>query len=174
MTFSPRFAKFGLVVHLTSSVGWLGSVAAYVALDVTVATSRDAQTLRAAYIGMGLVASHVIVPLSLAALVTGIIQSLGTKWGLFRHYWVLISLVLTTFATVILLSEMRTISHFAALAADPATSGEDLLGLGSTLVHSFGGMVLLLVIMVLNVYKPRGMTRYGWRRQQAQSAMSKA
>jgi hypothetical protein len=26
--------------------------------------------------------------------------------------------------------------------------------------------VVLLVILVLNVYKPRGMTRYGWRKQQ--------
>jgi hypothetical protein len=27
---------------------------------------------------------------------------------------------------------------------------------------------VLLVILVLNVYKPRGMTRYGWRKQQEQ------
>jgi hypothetical protein len=28
--------------------------------------------------------------------------------------------------------------------------------------------VVLLVILVLNVYKPRGMTRYGWRKQDEQ------
>jgi uncharacterized membrane protein len=85
---------------------------------------------------------------------------------LFRHYWVLISLLLTIIATVVLLAETQTISYFAAIAADPTTSGDDLRALGNTLVHSVGGTVVLVVILVLNVYKPRGMTRYRWRKQQ--------
>jgi heme/copper-type cytochrome/quinol oxidase subunit 2 len=95
-------------------------------------------------------------------------MSLGTKWGLFRHYWVLISLLLTIIATVVLLVETQTISYFADIAADSTTSSDDLRALGSTLVHSVGGAVVLLVILVLNVYKPRGMTRYGWRKQHEQ------
>jgi hypothetical protein len=67
---------------------------------------------------------------------------------------------------VVLLAETRTISHFAAMAADPATSREVLRALGGTLVHSVGGTVVLAVILVLNTYKPQGMTRYGWRKQQ--------
>ena len=97
-------------------------------------------------------------------------RTLGTKWGLFRHYWVLISLLLTIIATVVLLVETQTISYFADKAADPTTSGGDLRALGSTLVHSVGGTVVLLVILALNVYKPRGMTRYGWRKQQEERA----
>ena len=174
MRMSPGLTKLSLIVHLSSSVGWLGAVAGYIALDVTVATSHEAQTLRAAYMGMGLIASFVIVPLAFASLVTGLIQSLGTKWGLFRHYWVLISLILTIFATVVLLSETRTIGYFADLASDPLTTGDELRGLGNTLVHSIGAVVVLLVIMVLNVYKPRGLTPYGWRKQQEQREVSKA
>jgi hypothetical protein len=113
---------------------------------------------------MELIAWYVIVPLALASLITGLIMSLGTKWGLFRHYWVLISLLLTIIATIVLLVETQTISYFADIAADPTTSSDDLRALGSTLVHSVGGTVMLLVILVLNVYKPRGMTRYGWRK----------
>jgi hypothetical protein len=99
-------------------------------------------------------------------------MSLGTKWGLLRHYWVLISLLLTIIATVVLLMETQTISYFADTAADPATSSDDLRALGSTLVHSVGGTVVLLVILMLNVYKPRGMTRYGWRKQQEERKVS--
>ena len=44
--------------------------------------------------------------------------------------------------------------------------GDDLRELGSTLIHSVGGTAVLLVILVLNVYKPQGMTRYGCRKQQ--------
>jgi hypothetical protein len=32
--------------------------------------------------------------------------------------------------------------------------------------------VVLLVILVLNMYKPRGMTRYGWRKQDEQRKVS--
>jgi hypothetical protein len=162
----PALRKFALAAHLTLSVGWIGAVAAYMALDVLAASRQDAQTLRAAYLGMESIARYVIVPLALASLLTGLVMSVGTKWGLFRHYWVLISLLLTIFATAVLLLETRTISHFADIAADPTTSGEDLRALGSTLVHSVGGTVVLLVILVLNVYKPEGMTRYGWRKEQ--------
>ena len=168
MTMPPRLRKFALAAHLTVSVGWIGAVAAYMALDVAVATSQDTQTLRAAYLGMEVIARSVIVPLAFASVLTGLVMSLGTKWGLFRYYWVLISLLLTIVATVVLLVETQTISYFAAKAADPTTSSGDLRALGSTLVHSVGGTVVLLVILVLNLYKPQGMTRYGWRKQHEQ------
>jgi uncharacterized membrane protein len=168
MIMPPGLRKFALTVHVTASVGWIGAVAAYIALDVAAATSQDAQTLRAAYLAMELTASFVIVPLAFATLLTGLVMSLGTKWGLFRHYWTLISLLLTMIATIVLLAETRTISYFADIAADPTTSSDDLRALGSTLVHSVGGTVVLLVIMWLNVYKPRGLTPYGWRKQHEQ------
>lgn len=165
---SPRLRKFALAVHLTVSIGWLGAVAGYIALDVTTVVARDAQTLRAAYLGMKTVAAYSIVPLALAALLSGIVVSLGTKWGLFRHYWVVISFVVTLLATAVLLVEMRTINALADLAGDPAASAGYLRALPSTLVHSVGGALTLLVILVLNIYKPAGLTRYGWRKQQKQ------
>jgi hypothetical protein len=165
MTLSPGPRKLLLATHITLSVGWIGAVAAYLVLDVTTATSHSEQTLRAAYTSMELIARNVIVPLALAALFTGILISLGTKWGLFRHYWVLISFLLTLFATGFLLGEMLTISNLAGIAGDPVTSAEEIRDLPSTLVHSVGGLVVLLVVLVLNVYKPKGMTRYGQRKQ---------
>jgi SNF family Na+-dependent transporter len=169
----PALRKFVLAVHLTVSVGWIGAVAAYIPFDVATVTTRDAQTLRATYLAMESIARSVIVPLALASLLTGLVVSLGTKWGLFRHYWVLISLVLTTLATVVLLVETRTISALAAMAADPTMSGDDLRELPSTLGHSVGGTAVLLVILVLNVYKPRGMTRYGWRKEEQRRALQR-
>ena len=173
MNMKPRLRKFALAAHITLAVGWIGAVAGYIALDVAAATSQDAQTLRAAYLAMELIAWYVIVPLAFASLLTGFVMSLGTKWGLFRHYWVLISLLLTIIATIVLLVETQTISYFAEIAADPTRSSDDLRALGSTLVHSVGGIVVLLVILVLNVYKPRGMTRYGWRMQQQEERRNK-
>ncbi len=164
MIMTPRLRKFALTAHVSFSVGWIGAVAAYIALDVAAAISQDVQTLRAAYLAMEMIAWYVIVPLALASLLTGLVMSLGTKWGLFRHYWVTISLLLTVLATIILLVETQTISSIASIAADPAASSADLRALQSTLVHSVGGTVVLFVILALNVYKPRGMTPYGQRK----------
>lgn len=166
MTMRPGLRKLALAVHLTCSVGWLGAVVGYLALDLTVATSQDPQIVRAAWIAMGVVTSLAIVPLSLTSLLTGLVMSLGTKWGLLRHWWVLISFMLTVVATLVLLSEAGLISRMAAIAADPTTSEGQLLALPPTLLHSVGGLVVLLVVQVLNVYKPQGVTPYGWRRQQ--------
>ena len=168
MMMSPGLRKFALTVHITSSVGWMGAVIAYLVLDLTVVASQDAQTVRAAYVAMDLIVSKAIVPLALAALLTGLIMSLGTKWGLFRHYWVLISLLLTVLAVVVLLIETQTISRLTDIAANPTTSDGDLRALPGTLVHSVGGTVVLLVIQALNIYKPQGLTPYGWRKQREQ------
>jgi hypothetical protein len=160
--------KLWLAAHLSCSVGWLGAVAAYLTLDVTVAITDDAQMLRAAWVAMGLIVSWAIVPLAFASLVTGVVMSLGTRWGLFRHWWVVISLLLTIAATLVLLSEAGVINHAAAIAADPTTSDIELRGLAPTLPHSVGGLAVLLIVQVMNVYKPQGLTPYGWRKQQAE------
>ena len=164
MIMTPRLRKLALTVHLTASVGWIGGVVAYLALGVAAATSQDAQTVRAAWIAMELTGWYVIVPLALASLLTGLVMALGTKWGLFRHYWVLFSLVLTILATVVLLLHMPDVSVLADVAQE--AEGASLDGLGGDLLHPGLGLVVLLVIQVLNVYKPRGVTPYGWRKQQ--------
>jgi len=160
---TARVRKLALAVHITLSVGWIGAVAAYIALDVAAATGHEPQALRSAYLGMDHIARHVIVPLALASLLTGLIMSLGTSWGLIRHYWVVISFVLTLIAVGVLVAETRVIRSFADVAADPEASGADLRALGNTLPHSIGGTLVLLVVLVLNIYKPQGMTRYGRR-----------
>ena len=170
MTMPPRLRKFALATHITLAVGWIGAVAGYIALDVAAATSQDAKTLRAAYLAMELIAWYAIVPLALASLLTGLVMSLGTKWGLFQHYWVLISLVLTIISTVVLLLHMPTVSIFADMAQ--AANGADLAALGGDLFHPSIGLLILLVVTGLNVYKPRGLTRYGWRKQHEQRPVS--
>src|ERR671923_2401447 len=110
MTMTPGLRKLALAAHLTCSLGWIGAVVAYLALGVAAATSQDAQTVRAAWIAMELTGWYAIVPLALASLLTGLLMALGTKWGLFRHYWVVFSLVLTTLAAAVLLAHMPDVS----------------------------------------------------------------
>jgi hypothetical protein len=161
----PGLRKLVLTAHLTCSVGWIGAVVAYLVLGVT-AAGRDAATARAAWIGMEVVGWWAIAPLALTALLTGLAISLATPWGLFRHYWVLLSLGLTGFAAAVLLLHLPAVS--AGAAAARAADGAPPRGLGGDLPHAGGGLLVLLVVAALNVYKPRGLTPYGWRKQQAE------
>jgi hypothetical protein len=160
---TPGIRKFALMIHLTCSVGWMGAVVAYLALGIAAVTSPEAQTVRAAWTAMDVTGWWAIVPLAIAALLTGLVMSLGTQWGLFRHYWVLISLALTTLSAVVLVLHMPTVSAMARLAQN--LDGADLRALGGDLFHPTTGLLVLLAIAVLNVYKPAGLTPYGWRKQ---------
>ena len=165
---TPAMRKFVLTAHIISSVGWLGAVAAFLALSIAGLTSDEPQRIRAAYLAMDLTGWFVIVPLSFASLLTGVINSLGSAWGLFRHYWVLFKLLIAIVATGLLLLHMQPTSYVAKVAATTALSAEDLRGIRIQLVADAGAAIVVLVIAtVLSVYKPRGLTPYGWRKERA-------
>ncbi|HEV2772718.1 MAG TPA: hypothetical protein VGV57_07830 [Thermoleophilaceae bacterium] len=173
---TPRLRKLALTAHVTSSVGWLGAVAGVLALAVAGLTSQDAQMVRAAYLAMDLTGWFVLVPLSLASLLTGIVQSLVTRWGLFRHYWVVAKLLITIFATIVLLMYMETLSALAGVAAETASSSDGLGALRSPspVLHAGAALLMLTVATTLAVYKPQGITRYGRRKQHEWRAVSQA
>ena len=163
---TARINKFALTAHLTLSVGWLGAVVVYLALAIAGLISDDGQMVRAAYLSMELIGWFVIVPFSFAALLTGLVQSLGTQWGLFRHYWILVKFLLTTGGAVVLLQHMQAVSRMSRVAAETALSGADFRALRIQLiVHAAGGLLVLLAATMLSVYKPWGMTPYGRRKQ---------
>lgn len=168
MTMTPRISKIALVTHVACSVGWMGAVAGFLVLGIAALTSRDAEVVRGAYLSMNLLGLYIIVPLSLAALTTGLIQSLGTEWGLFRHYWVLAKLTLTVGATVLLMMHQFGAIERAArrvLAVAPGTLPE-MHGLGTELVSKAGlAVVALIAITALSIFKPWGLTRYGLRKR---------
>lgn len=157
--------KFALAAHVTVSVGWFGAVAVFLALALTGLISSDAQLVRAVYLGMELTARLVIVPLSVASLLSGLVSSLGTSWGVFRYYWVLIKLVINALSTLILLVHMQPITHLAHIAAKMQISNAEGRMQFQMVVTSSAALVALLVAIGLSVYKPQGMTTYGWRKQ---------
>jgi len=147
MTMTHGLRKFALTAHITFSVGWLGAVVAYLAVAIACLVSQDAQVVHSGYSTLELTGWFVIVPLSLAALLTGLIQSFGTDWGLFRYYWILVKFVLTVGAVTILLLHMPAVSRRSGLLAE--------------VVHAGGGLLVLLATTTLSVYKPWGKTGRG-------------
>jgi hypothetical protein len=168
----------GVTAHVTFSVGWLGADAGFLALAMAGLISQDAQMVRAAYLAMDLIGWFVIVPFSFATLLTGLILALGTPWGLFRHYWILVKFVLTVGAIVVLLAHTSAMRDAASRVS--AVAGETLPGLRAHLaasgagghlgdvqiqlaVAAGAGLLVLLTTTTLGVYKPWGKTPYGRR-----------
>jgi len=162
MSMTPPLRKLALTAHVTASVGWLGAVAGFLALALAALRSQYPETVRAAYVAMELTGWYVIVPLCLAALLTGLVVSLGTPWGLFRYYWVLLKFLITVISALILFGFTQTLGSLGELAANRALSVDQLRNLNqSPALHSGGGLLALLVTTILAVYKPWGMTRLG-------------
>ena len=149
-------------MHVIFSVGWLGAVVAYLPLAMAGLTSTDSETVRSAYMAMERIGWLVIVPLSLGSLLSGLVQSIGTEWGLLRHYWIIAKLVLTVISTIILFLHMPVVSRMAAMAS-ATTLPIAAPGMLRTqlLMHAAAGLLVLAVIVALSIFKPWGRTRLG-------------
>jgi hypothetical protein len=161
---SPKARKALLAVHLTVSIGWIGGILAYLAIGIAAETSIDPFVIRSSWLAMEIVGWWVLVPQAVLALASGIALALATRWGLLRHYWVVCALALTAICTLVLVLHMPAVSATAEFAREASTA--QLLGLGGDLPHPTIGLLLLVAVLVLNIYKPRGLTRRGWRLQQ--------
>jgi uncharacterized membrane protein len=163
MSLGPRLRKFVLITHVIASVGWIGALAAYGTLVIAALTSESDTTVHSSFVAMELV-YYALVPLAATALLTGLVQAVGTNWGLLRHYWVLPKLVLTIVAITVMVLNLDSVREHA----DQATAGHGahLSGAAShELQHVLGGMAILLIAAILGKYKPGGLTRYGRRRR---------
>ena len=163
MMLPPTVSRLMLTAHIVTSVGWIGAVIAYLALDIVASASDDIAAVRAAFFGMDLTIRVVIAPLAVTSVLIGTAKALTGSWGLFRHYWVVVKLLLSMFATVILVIEMQSVAFMAELASTNA----DPRSLPGSLPHSVGGLVVLISVAVLSVYKPKGLTPHGWRKLRA-------
>ncbi|MFI6357520.1 DUF2269 domain-containing protein [Streptomyces sp. NPDC050743] len=158
---TPRARKSWVVVHLVASVGWLTLMLCLLTLGATALATDDADTLRTAYRAMGMLGDALIVPLSLLTLLSGVVLSLGTSWGLFRYYWVATKFWLTLAATAASIFALSARLHEAVHAVQRHPTGPiAAMHLGfvryQTVIVPAVALLLYLAIVVLSVFKPWG------------------
>lgn len=154
--------KLVLTTHVVASVGWLGAAGAFLVLALVGLRTADLTLARAMYLAMEQVGWYAIVPLCAASLVSGVVQGLGTAWGLVRHWWVAIKLAMTLFATLLLLVHMQPVGALARVAEAGPVAGAAARNVQTQLVvDAAAATLLLLVATALSVYKPRGVTAFG-------------
>lgn len=152
-----------LTIHIVVAVGALGTEAALLSLGLTGLVSSDPDLIRAAYVAMDVVVASVMLPLALAAVLSGLLLALGTHWGLARHYWVLAKLILTlTVATAALLMLRPAVSQAAAHALAIPLDELAASGIGESAVRVTTapaiGVAVLVVVAAIAVVKPWGVT----------------
>jgi hypothetical protein len=163
MKMGPRFRKLAVIAHLSSSVGWLGAVVAFLALAISSQTTADPEVMHAAYLGMASVGWFVLIPASLASTLTGLLLALGTPWGLARHYWILTKFAINMLANIALPLYMQGLGSVTVLLTNPLAIN---MHVSSPVAHAGVALLGLVVATALSVVKPRGVTRYGSRKQE--------
>lgn len=159
---SPKARKLVLTVHVVSSVGWLGIALVTLVLVVTARVTTDPELGRAAFLVLDLFDATLTVPVGLAALLSGLVLSVTTHWGLLRHWWVATKLVLTVVVFVVPLVVRaplidQAVASTANAGADPGPAAAELMTPGVM------ALLILTVATVLSVYKPWGKTPRGRR-----------
>jgi hypothetical protein len=159
---TPTVRKWLLLLHIVTSLGWLGLNVANLTLAVTGLTTRDPTTQHSALGAMHLVGGPLLIPVSLLAYMSGIALGYFSKWGVFRYRWVLVKFMLTTIAVVLVpLSLLPGLHELSALVADtPPGTLADVGRLGWDMLSA--GIVstsMYVTCAVLSVLKPWGRTR---------------
>lgn len=164
---SPALRKFWLTLHVGFSVSWLGMSAAMTGLSLIGLLTNDAALRQATYAIMHLFDLTLIIPLVLLSLITGLMVSLGTPWGLFHYWWVvvklLISLGIVGFAAV---QENFWVRGLAEQTARQPASNVHTVAL-ALVICMVSFFVALWIATILSIYKPWGRTAWG-ERQHAQ------
>lgn len=155
-----------LVVHVAAAAGWLGLTLGLLALATAAITTDSAATTEAAVRSMKIFADWLVLPLALLTLLSGVLLSLGTPWGLARHRWVYTKFWLTLATTAASTFALRPgVTHNAQVVA----AGGALPDPTDLIMGPIVSLSAYLFMTVISVLKPWGLTKRG-RRQRAGSA----
>ena len=152
MRLVPRWRKAVLTVHVVTAVGWLGVDLTLLALGVGGLTGADPEVV---YPAQSLVGRMLFAPLSVLVWLVGVVNAVGTPWGLFRHRWVLVKLLLTTaMLGLVLFLLLPALTEAGDLAGDLPRRDRVTMVVAPSVSSS-----LLVFATVLSTYKPWGRVR---------------
>ncbi|GAA2259231.1 hypothetical protein GCM10010232_57380 [Streptomyces amakusaensis] len=164
---SRRARKLTLVIHVVTSVGWVGLSLAMAVLGTMGYTTDDPAVAKGVYYAMYVFDDTCVTVFSVTAAVTGILLSCGTKWGLMLHWWIVVKWVITLFMTIFAWFVIHPIVTTATERTADVGDGPPNPGwVADFLLWSVPALfVLLTVAAVISIYKPWGRTARGRRAQ---------
>ncbi|KKB77481.1 hypothetical protein VW35_15175 [Devosia soli] len=155
----PSLRKIIMILHVATSAGLIGGVLCFLVLAVAGLTGGTNL-----YAAADLIARLIVLPLASAALAIGIVQSLVSPWGLVQHYWVIVKLVATAFVLAVLVLQLPGITALGSMTVSEIALPQNASQRLSLVLHAGTGLVPLALCLVLSIFKPKGLTPYGWRK----------
>lgn len=152
---SPRPRKAAAAAHVLVGVGWFGIVFAKLVLEIVGVTLADQDVIRAGYLYLGALDRAVFPPAAIATLITGIVLSVGTVWGLFRHWWIVVKMALTVGVIVTGVAFVGAWTEQALAVSDTELATTSLWLIGAAVAHA----LMLGAATVISVFKPWGRIR---------------
>jgi hypothetical protein len=144
----PRQARQTLLTaHIVVSVGLLGDTVGYLTIAARAATDDDPAAMRQSAHILNLFSMLFGIPLSFAALLTGIGLGLGTRWGVLRHPWVVAKLALV-------LSVLLVGGVWLGPASNDLLDGVDRTR--TLVIAATYDVIALTTATALSVFKPGG------------------
>lgn len=146
---SPPWRKFVLTAHIATAVGWLGVDLVLLTLGIAGLAGADPAVV---YPAQSLVGRVLFTPLCVLVWLIGVANAMLTPWGLARHWWVLVKLLLTTLMLGLVLFLLYPgLTEAGELAGDlPSRDRVNMV------VAPAVSSTLLVVATVLSTYKPWG------------------
>ncbi|MBC2907512.1 DUF2269 domain-containing protein [Streptomyces cupreus] len=160
MKLSRPARRATLVVHVVASASWLGLTLGLLALGGTAASTGSPVTVEASVRAMKLFADWLLLPVAFLTLLSGLLLSLGTVWGLARHRWVCTKFWLTLATTTATAFALRPGVNSAVTAV---AAGGPLPDASEVLAGPIVSLSAYVFMMVISVLKPWGLTRRGRR-----------
>lgn len=149
---SGRTRKVLLASHVAVTVSVLGADLVLLVLGLWGLGGADP---RAVYPAASLIGTRLVAPLAVAALGTGLALGLLTPWGLFKHRWVTIKLVITTVLSAAVLFVLVPRLGAAADAAAAMAPFAPARRLPLVIAPAVASALLVLAVF-LAVLKPGG------------------
>jgi hypothetical protein len=148
--------KWLVAAHILVGVGWFGIVAAKLVLEIVATPTGERDIARAGYVFLAALDRAVFPPAAIATLITGIVLSVGTAWGLFRYWWIVVKLALTIAVIVTGVAFVGAWTQAAMTpAADTAVGATSRWLIGAAVAH----LLMLGAATVISVIKPWGQIR---------------
>ncbi|WP_410663302.1 hypothetical protein [Amycolatopsis sp. lyj-84] len=165
---SPGKRKLWVMLHVGLSVSWLGIAVAMVVLSTVGYTTESAGLRHASYELMHVFDLFIVIPTMMLSILTGLVVSLGSKWGLVKHWWVLLKLLIALAIPAVAIVESQWVQELAERTTDPAAEPG---GTGLTLmICMIAFSAALWTATYLSVFKPGGKTRWGARNTERERA----
>jgi hypothetical protein len=158
---SLRMRRVLLTLHLLFVAILFGVHVVLITLSLTAAFTDDESVLRACYTIMHLLATSSVRASTIGTVVTGLLLSIFTSWGLFRYYWIVWKEVLTLLCVVVgLVGIYQWTTRGLEITGGLGLLAKQVSAYTVNQSYLFVGVVLQLLSMItmymLSVWKPGG------------------